>query len=194
MKIKLTGQELAGTDSTPSLFAAKAAPITPRQNWDEVESVPTRFWAAALLLTVGFLWIGGPLALCAQSYRIDWYKISGGQGTSTNGQFSVTGTIGQQDAHVAAAGGNYSLTGGFWSFITAIQTPGSPELSISINSPQTALISWPAPSAGFVLQQNSTLNPGTWADVTNSVTSLPVVNQIEVTFAQGHTFYRLIHR
>jgi hypothetical protein len=148
----------------------------------------------AFLLAVGFSWVGLPVALQAQSYRIDWHKIAGGQGTSTNGRFSVTGTVGQPDAHGTASGGNYSLTGGFWSFISAVQTPGSPELSISIHSPQAALISWPAPSSGFVLQQNSTLNPGTWMDVTNSVTSLPVVNQIEVTFTQGHTFYRLIYR
>ena len=54
------------------------------------------------------------LRTSGQSYSIDWYKIAGGGGTSTNGQYAVTGTIGQPDAGGAMAGGNYSLTGGFW--------------------------------------------------------------------------------
>ena len=37
-------------------------------------------------------------ALHAQQYSIGWYKISGGGGTSSNGQYSVSGTIGQHDA------------------------------------------------------------------------------------------------
>jgi len=52
--------------------------------------------------------------LHAQSYSIDWYKIGGGGGTSTNGQYSLSGTIGQHDAGGPMSGGNYSVTGGFW--------------------------------------------------------------------------------
>src|SRR5579859_151665 len=50
-----------------------------------------------------------------QSYSIDWYKVSGGGGTSTGGVFSVNGTIGQHDAGQVLAGGDFSITGGFWS-------------------------------------------------------------------------------
>jgi len=39
-----------------------------------------------------------PAAVFAQQYSLDWYKISGGGGTSTNGNYSITGTIGQSDA------------------------------------------------------------------------------------------------
>jgi hypothetical protein len=58
--------------------------------------------------------------LCAQQYTIDWYKISGGGGTSTGGpmigtNYSASGTIGQPDASGVMSGGNYSVTGGFWS-------------------------------------------------------------------------------
>src|ERR1700679_2210350 len=66
----------------------------------------------------------------AQSYSINWYKISGGGGTSTNGQYSVSGTIGQPDASTAMTGGNYSLTGGFWA-LYAVQVPGAPVLTIT---------------------------------------------------------------
>ena len=77
----------------------------------------------------------------AQSYSIDWYKIAGGGGTSTNGQYAVTGTIGQPDAGGAMAGGNYSLTGGFWSLISVVQTPGAPMLNIS-RSGSTVTVYW----------------------------------------------------
>jgi hypothetical protein len=46
-----------------------------------------------------------------QNYSIDWYKVSGGGGTSTNSQYAISGTIGQSDASGAMSGGGYSLTG-----------------------------------------------------------------------------------
>ena len=45
--------------------------------------------------------------LHAQTFTIDWYKVSGGGGTSTGATYQVTGTIGQADAVGAMAGGNY---------------------------------------------------------------------------------------
>src|SRR2546430_1488715 len=73
-------------------------------------------------------------ALClrasAQSYSIDWYKIAGGGGTSTGATYQVTGTIGQPDAGATMAGGNYSVTGGFWSLISVVQTSGAPTLYV----------------------------------------------------------------
>src|SRR5579862_6105566 len=62
----------------------------------------------------------------AQNYSVDWHKIAGGGGTSSGGLYSVNGTIGQPDAGGAMVGGNYSLTGGFWSLISGSQTPGAP--------------------------------------------------------------------
>lgn len=49
-------------------------------------------------------------------YEISWHTIDGGGGTSSGGGYTVHGTIGQPDASlVAHTGGNYALTGGFWS-------------------------------------------------------------------------------
>jgi hypothetical protein len=66
-----------------------------------------------------------------QPYSIDWYKVAGGAGTSTGGVHAVSGTIGQPDAGTAMTGGSYSLTGGFWSLMSVVQTPGLPNLTIS---------------------------------------------------------------
>jgi len=52
-------------------------------------------------------------------------------------------------------GGNYSIAGGFWGIIAAVQTPGAPLLAIRRTSTNTVAVSWPSPSTGFTLQQNT---------------------------------------
>ena len=124
----------------------------------------------------------------AQPYSIPWYKVAGGGGTSTNGQYSLSGTIGQHDAGGAMAGGNYSLTGGFWSLIAVVQTPGAPLLTITYAGNQ-AVVSWPLPSTGWTLQTNSQVGTTPWGNYTG-----PVVNN-SVTNAppKGNLFFRLTH-
>src|SRR5689334_20901446 len=119
-------------------------------------------------------------SVCAQSYSIDWYKISGGGGTSSNGQYVVSGTIGQHDAGGPMVGGNYSLTGGFWSLLSVIQTPGSPTLRIFLTSSNTAVIAWPAPSTGFRLLLNTNLNGTNW---TPAGSPIPVGSENQVIIA-----------
>src|SRR3954453_2198971 len=106
----------------------------------------------------------------AQNYSIDWFTIDGGGGTSTGGVFSVTGTIGQPDAgHMS--GGNYTLDGGFWGIIAAVQTQGAPTLRVVLTSTNTVVVAWPYPSTGFSLQQNPIVNvPASWANVPNPIT------------------------
>jgi hypothetical protein len=68
------------------------------------------------LVTLGVLVVGiaNPTkTLAAGPYRIDWYTIDGGGGTSRSGQYVLTGTIGQPDADWSK-GGKYELLGGFW--------------------------------------------------------------------------------
>jgi hypothetical protein len=125
----------------------------------------------------------------AQSYSIDWYKIAGGGGTSTSGVFSVSGTIGQPDAGGAMSGGNFSVTGGFWSLIAVVQTAGAPWLTIT-HSGHSVIISWPSPSTGFVLQQNSNLATTNWT--TSGVISDDGTNKsITITSPTGNLFFRL---
>jgi hypothetical protein len=47
-------------------------------------------------------------------YVLEWSTIGGGGGTSSGGQYIVTGTIGQAEAG-RSAGGGYEVLGGFWS-------------------------------------------------------------------------------
>lgn len=126
-------------------------------------------------------------AAFAQQYSIGWYKIAGGGGTSANGQYAVTGTIGQHDAGTAMTGGNYSLTGGFWSLI-AVQTPGAPLLTITPSGSQV-IVSWPVPSTGYTLQTNSILNPASWGNYSGTVNN----NSTTISPPRGTVFFRLIH-
>jgi hypothetical protein len=124
-------------------------------------------------------------AVHAQQYSVDWYKISGGGGTSTNGRYSLSGTIGQPDASGAMHGGNYSVTGGFWS-LYAVQTPGAPLLTITFVGNQ-AVVSWDSSITGWTLQTNANLTTPTWGNflgnvVNNSVTNSP---------SKGNVFFRL---
>src|SRR5438445_529741 len=113
----------------------------------------------------------------AQSYSIDWFTIDGGGGTSTGGVYSVSGTIGQPDAgHMS--GGNFSLDGGFWGIIAAVQLPGSPLLRVVLTTSNAVVVAWPAPSTGFALQQNGVPNAGGWANVTNTVNVVGSENQV----------------
>src|ERR1017187_1261703 len=131
-----------------------------------------------------------PVIGFSQQYSIDWYKVSGGGGTSTGGVYSVSGTIGQPDASGAVTGGNYSLTGGFWSLF-AVQTPGAPVLSIQLTSTNTAIVYWPSPSTGFNLQVSTNLVTTNWVIAAETVTDNGSIRFILVNPHTGNCFYRL---
>src|SRR5882757_6796807 len=84
-----------------------------------------------------------PALVRAQSYSIDWFTIDGGGGTSTNGQYTVAGTVGQPDAGVPMTNGQYSIVGGFWVLPVAVpQGTNTPVLKIIPASPGFATVSW----------------------------------------------------
>jgi hypothetical protein len=137
------------------------------------------------------LFIASVSFVFAQSYSIDWFTIDGGGGNSTGGVYSVSGTIGQPDAgHMS--GGNFTLDGGFWGIIAAVQTPGSPLLRVVLTATNTVIVAWPVSSTGFGLQQNLAVNnSGGWSNVTNTVNVVGSENQVIVAPPLGNRFYRL---
>ncbi|MCK4343592.1 MAG: hypothetical protein KAY37_17910 [Phycisphaerae bacterium] len=62
-------------------------------------------------------------AALGDDFTIDWYTIDGGGHMwSADGDFELSGTIGQPDANaVVMTGGDLELTGGFW--VSGIVTP-----------------------------------------------------------------------
>lgn len=97
-------------------------------------------WIAAL--------VAAPWLAQAQTYSINWATIDGGGGTSAGGVYSLSGTIGQPVAG-KQTGDGYTLEGGLWSLVAAVQ-----KLLSVTTSNGSATISWPLPAAGFVLDQS----------------------------------------
>ena len=128
------------------------------------------------------------IAARAQNFSIDWFTIDGGGGTSTGGVYSVSGTIGQPDAG-AMSGGNYSLQGGFWGIISAVQTPGAPLLSIARQG-SAVRVYWLTNATGFVLDQSLTVT-GAWSQVAFPYSTNATEISITVPSPTGNKFYRL---
>jgi hypothetical protein len=124
----------------------------------------------------------------AQNLSVDWYTIDGGGGTSTNGVYAVTGTIGQPDAGVLTDG-FYQVTGGFWSVLAAVSAPGAPTLRI-LSAETNVIVAWPYPSSGFGLQRSDALVPTSWVNTTNLPTQVGSEWQVTIVTA-GIQFYRL---
>lgn len=129
------------------------------------------------------------LSASAQSYNISWYKVAGGGGTSSGGQYSLSGTIGQPDASGSMSGGSYSMTGGFWSLISVVQTAGMPQLCIC-SSGNKVTVYWQNVS-GCTLQESS--NPGSpnWTSCGYTVNTSNGTNSITINSASGNMFFRL---
>jgi len=113
--------------------------------------------AAAFSLLITLLSV---VSVSAQNYRIDWFTIDGGGGTSSGGQYTLSGTIGQPDAG-ELKGGNYVLEGGFWGelFMQLV----APRLYIERSVGQVT-VSWTPNTPGFYLQESSTIGPPSWSN------------------------------
>jgi hypothetical protein len=127
----------------------------------------------------------------AASYSLNWSTVDGGGGTSTGGVYTVSGTIGQPDTG-AMSGGNYSVQGGFWGLISVVQTPGAPTLSIARTATNTVAVTWPSPSTGWTLQQNTnSVSSVNWSNVTSGITDDGTTKSLTVNPPAGNRFYRL---
>jgi hypothetical protein len=184
-----TAGKAQGASTNAALCNGEAVPPGARQ---KTARRVADLWQRDHLLFVRRVLIASILTLAFRSARaqpyIDWYKISGGGGSSAGGTFQFSGTIGQADAGVAMNGCNYSLTGGFWSLINVLQTAGAPTLYIS-NSGSTVTVYWQ--NAGtWTLQQNPDLTTSGWS--TNcSWTTSNGTNSLIINNPAGNLFFRL---
>ena len=135
----------------------------------------------------------GALAQAPLTAAPDWFTIDGGGGTSTGGVYSVSGTIGQPDAGVMSAA-NYSLVGGFWAIVAAVQTPGAPLLSVE-RSGTSVRVFWQSPGTDFLLDQTTALASPPSATVWTPVAFPYQTNDMQISITvpapTGNEFYRL---
>ena len=143
--------------------------------------------------------VGGALALLAlalatthaQDHALHWFTIDGGGGTSAGGTYAITGTVGQPDAG-RMAGGSFTLEGGFWGVIAAVQTEGAPRLSVEFTN-HVVRVHWPLPGTGWVLEQTNgvTGSPASWPLVPQPYATNDTQIYITIPAPVGDRFYRL---
>ena len=85
-------------------------------------AIRKRYLIGTLLIIVSLL--GAALhtaqAQTGDGYDLTWNTMeSGGRAAAADGSYSIYGTFGQPDANPSLTGGEYSLVGGFWSFLSA---------------------------------------------------------------------------
>lgn len=146
----------------------------------------------ACLAHACLLWAMTSPAAYGQSYSITSGNISAGGGTSSGGAYSVTGSIGQQDAGSTSGGGAYSFSGGFFGQYMALQQIGAPHIVIRTAAGGNVQVVWGANVLGWILQANAgELAPNSWVDVVGA----PIVSGAEQfhQFAAtgGRVFFRL---
>lgn len=132
---------------------------------------------------------------CAQDVTSEWCLVSCGGGISTAGIYTLTSTIGQP-ATGRLNSLDFTIDGGFWSIIAAIQEPGAPLLSVRLTETNTVVVSWPLTWPAFALQENADLNTTNWANVVTEATVFVVgqdqfEKQVVVPMPLGSRFYRL---
>jgi hypothetical protein len=119
----------------------------------------------------------------AQDYQVAWFTVAGGAGTSSNGPYSVSDTIGQSSVGGAMAGAPYSVTGGFWS---AASVPSVPVLTMTALTPDAASLHWTPETGDYVLQVTGSLSPAHWVNAPSGS-----ANHVVVPFTSSVRFYRV---
>jgi len=91
-----------------------------------------------------------------------------------------------------------AMNGGDGSDIGAYELQSAPTnspltITITPTATNTLLIAWPAPSTGFVLQENPTLGSSGWNDTTYTVNTVGTQKQVVVFPVFDQHFFRLFH-
>ena len=144
-----------------------------------------------LLFGVLLTFLAITISVRAQSYSVDGLTVAGGGGTSSNGQYSVSGIPQCGTSTGPMSGGTYSLTGGFRA-IFVLQTSGAPVLTVTLDSPHAVVVSWSLSATNFVLMQNSSLTTTNWIPSSYPLTTNGGVVGVTITSAPaGNLFFRL---
>lgn len=70
------------------------------------------FYIGAVLIALIIILTTGAALADSLGFTLNWWTVDGGGGSSNGGDYTLSGTIGQQDAG-AMQGGDYTLAGGF---------------------------------------------------------------------------------
>ena len=102
----------------------------------------------------------------------------------------LTGSLNGPVITLNWAGGNLT-SGQPVQAVFNVNVPPAPRLSIRLTSTNTLVLSWPAASTGFNLQQLSSLTSANWVAVTNTPSVVNGRNEVILPPPLGPRFYRL---
>ena len=68
-----------------------------------------------------------------------------------------------------------------------------PKLDTSDSTPGSLDIKWPAPAPGWILQENTTLDPAGWVNSAEAINTANGSHKVSVPKQSGRKFYRLVH-
>ena len=128
----------------------------------------------------------------AQAFKIDWFTVDGGGGSSSAGIYALSGAIGQPDAGMSS-GGTFAVQGGFWGLQAVVQTPspGSVRLAFA-RSGGNIILFWPATATGFVLEEAASLaTPINWQPVSQTPLTMGSDQAVTLSVLGSPRFYRL---
>lgn len=120
-----------------------------------------------------------------------WWSFTGGGGVSQHGSVALGGAIGPI-APSPATGGNYTLSGGFWSTLSGQPQPVWPVLKIKwLAEKEKVLLSWPVNLNGFKLEYTTELDSGIWHSESEAVVKTATENTVAVSPLGLTRCYRL---
>lgn len=149
--------------------------------------------AAGELLAI--LALALPVGLQAQTPQLQSLTGANGGGTSTAGIYTLTGTIGQPNV-ARLHSRDFTLDGGSWSIIAAIQEPGAPTLAVRQTETNTVVVSWSIAWPGFYLEETPDPIHPTWTKVAVEPIELVVAKdktekQVVLPRPEGNRFFHL---
>jgi hypothetical protein len=88
------------------------------------------------------------------------------------------------------SGGQYSVTGGFWSLNAVVQTAGLPSLCIA-HSGNSVIVSWPNTASSTLQTNNNLASASGWTAYGGTVNTANGTNSITISPPTGTLFFRL---
>jgi hypothetical protein len=143
---------------------------------------------------IGFIWATVATSLLAGGFAVDQGSFTGGGGSGSGGRFSVAGSV-QPMAPPTLRSSTYTISGGFWSAATLVQTPGAPALTVKREDNSGLLaFSWAATADGYAFEESPTLTGPVipWTAVSpQGLQTNGITISISIPVQPGTRFFRL---
>jgi hypothetical protein len=131
------------------------------------------------------------VAVAVETFEVEYGGVGGGGGTSSGGDFVLTGGIGGI-GDGRSAGGAFTLEGGSLAMFMVVQTAGAPRLTLT-RSGDDVIISWPVTAIGFGLEQTGDLTTPAWGGTGLTPVVVGEAYQVTVPANSSSKFFRLLN-